>query len=361
MFEKLTTWFNVYKRIRFFKEMYPLSAIIKDIFLLPVDYLLNNGNIGIVRNVTMAITHRCNLRCEMCYFHEKLNNTCDLSLEIYKCTIDALKKGRPCIILSGGEPFLHRNLIEMVTYAKEAGLPVQIFSNGTLIKPNLVDSLVKIGLDYIDFTLLGNENSHSKIANVSGAYKKFRENIAYFSENRGNTKIILNYTVTPKAIKDINHAVELVKIYRLDGLRIQHYNFLLPGEFKAQEEIIARLFSRESATHEIESTVYMHGISDQLIEFKKQLPINLPKVPVQWVPTLSNSEIRHWYSSKRFNTSRKCLYPWRGILIDADGKIYPCSKIYLELGDLKNTEVFNAWNCDNMHNFRTHLKKKLFP
>lgn len=309
----------------------------------------------------MAITHKCNIRCEMCYFHKELKNLCNLPLKLYKHIIDAVKSSSPCIILSGGEPFIHPDLVNMVTYAKECCLPVQIFTNGTLVKPSLTNALVDIGLDYIDFTLLGNEKSHSQIAQVANSYERFIKNLEYFSKNRGSTKIILNYTITPQALKDINHAVELVNRYNLDGLRIQHYNFLFPEEFEAQNQIMQKLFGMDANTHEIEEVKDVSSMAEYLIGFKKHLSKKIPGVPVQWAPTLTETEVKNWYSIRKFNTQRRCLYPWRGILVDADGKLYPCSKIYLELGNLETEDIFNLWNNTEMDKFREYLKKNLFP
>jgi len=359
--ENFKIWYYVYRRIRFFKKMYPLTTIAKDMFLFPIDYAYEHRSINNVRNVTIAITHRCNIRCEMCYFHDELKNTYELPVDLYKRTIDTVKSSNPCIILSGGEPFTHPNLLEMVIYAKNMHLPVQIFTNGTMVQPAIADSLVEHGLDYIDFTLLGNEKSHSLVARSPKAYQRFIENLEYFASHRGNTKIILNYTVTPENVKDINHSIELVKLYKLDGLRIQHYNFLLPEEFKAQECVMSELFGMESSTHEIESMEDVSGVTGQLVDFQNRLYKEYPDVPVQWAPTLTASEMENWYSAKSFKTRRKCFYPWRGLLVDANGKIYPCSKIYLELGDMEGQDVFEAWNSPEMKKFRSQLKKGLFP
>jgi|TARA_B100000315_G_scaffold3073_1_gene3046 MoaA/NifB/PqqE/SkfB family radical SAM enzyme len=359
--EYFRIWNNVYRRIRFFKKMYPLSAIVKDMFLFPIDYANEHRFINKVRNVTIAITHKCNIRCEMCYFHDKPKNTYELPMDLYRRIIDSVKSSNPCIILSGGEPFTHPNLLEMVIYAKKMHLPVQIFTNGTLVQPAIADSLVEHCLDYIDFTLLGDEKSHSQVARSPKAYQMLIENLEYFAGHRGNIQIILNYTVTPENIKDIEHSVELVRLYKLDGLRIQHYNFLLPEEFEKQECVMSELFGMESSTHEIENMEDVSGMTGQLVDFQNHLYKEFPDIPVQWAPTLTASEIGGWYSLKRFRTQRKCFYPWRGLLVDASGKIYPCSKIYLELGDMKGQDIFKAWNSSKMKKFRSQLKKGLFP
>ena len=359
--QKLKIWLRVYQRIRFFKRMYPLSAIIADIFLFPLDYFFNRRRITAVRNVTLAITHRCNMRCAMCYFNKKLDIECDLPLSLYKRVIDSVKKSRPCIILSGGEPFLHPHLINMVDYAKSLGLAVQIFTNGTLITPSLTEALVKAKLDYINFSLLGNEVSHSLVTNTPDAYGRFINNLEYFAARRQGTKIILNYTITPDGIKDIGHALKLAMRYKLDGLRIQHYNFLSPSDFRKQAGRMEAVFQAGPLVNEIEGPKEFNNLAAEVIDFKKRLSRDSKGIPIQWAPDLSNAEIRNWYSDEEFNTGRKCLFPWRGILVDADGKIYPCSKIYLPCGDIKKQDLFKAWNSQDMQKFRKALKKNLFP
>lgn len=360
---KIRMWYNVYRRIRFFQDMYPFSSVLKDAVLFPVDYYLRkNKPVRSVRNLTIAVTHACNLRCRMCYFHEELSKPYQLPLSLYKKTVDELSHTKTCVILSGGEPFMHPDLLEMVAYAKKQRLPVQIFTNGVLVVPEKADELIRIGLDYIDFTLLGNEKSHNEVAGSPMAYNKLVSNVEYFAANRGSTHVLLNYTITPYSLKHIDHALELAERFDLDGVRFQHYNFLVPEEVVAHNAVMTKVFGGSGTIHEVkadEETVWM---ADYITDFQKKLVELQSKIPIQWAPTLDADEIRMWYSGARFRTMRKCMYPWRGILLDADGRLYPCSKIYLSLGQVgEECGVLDLWNDDQMLKFRANLKKGLFP
>lgn len=361
VFEKLKILMNVYRRIHYFRKMYPLSSIIKDAVLFPIDYSRDGKRIETIRNVTMVITHRCNIRCEMCYFHEELKNPQVLPLETYKRIVDQVKSRRPCIQLTGGEPFTHPDIIDMVAYARQNGLAVQVFSNGSLVTKDKADALVAAGLDYMNFTLLGNERTHSLVAGVPRTYEKLIANIEYFAGHRGNTDVILNYTITPRALKDIGHAFDIVRKYELDGLRIQHYMFLKPEEFASQARVMSDRFQEEGVTHETECRVDVSAMAEEIIALRRSVAEKYPKVNVQWAPTLTDDEIRNWYSLEPFRTGRKCFFPWRGIQVDADGRIYPCSKIYLDLGDSRTGDVLDIWNGELMHKFRRQLKKSLYP
>lgn len=354
-------WWNVYKRIRYFTKMYPLSVMAADAVKFPLDYFLDGRFITTIRNLTIAVTHKCNQRCSMCYFHKELSNYHQLPVEIYKRAIDLAIHSHPCIQLSGGEPFMHPNLVEMAAYAKERQLPVQIFTNGTLVRKEIADELVNLGVDYLNMTLLGDETSHPLVAQLPNSYKLLIKNIEYLSNHRRGTKVVLNYTITPDSVSQMEHAIHLVERYHLDGLRFQHYNFLQPSEFTAQEMIMTRLFGCEARTNEIEETVNVDKMRNILKHFFQEQADRLAKINVQWAPTLTEPEMDNWYSKDPFSTSRKCLYPWRGAIVDADGKLYPCSKIYLELGDLRQTDLLDIWNGDRMQIFRKNLKTKGFP
>lgn len=359
--ESLRVWANIYRRIRFFRRMYPLSAVLKDLALFPLDYAIPGRDVKTVRNLTFAVTHKCNIRCEMCYFHKELGDRKELSTADFRKALDSAAASRPCVILSGGEPFMHPDLMDMAEYAKTKGLPLQVFSNGTLARPELVDALTGMGLDYLNLTLLGDETTHPLTARAPRSYAMFLDNLEHAAANRGSTQIILNYTVTPRSAGQMWHAVELAKRFKLDGLRFQHYNFLLPKEFAAQEKLMERLFQQPASANEIEGG--LEALPDPAVfrDFLERLGAEAPGLPVQWAPTLTDAEIGGWYSQSPFRTARKCLYPWRGILVDADAKVYPCSKIYLELGDLSQGDLMSIWNGETMKRFRGRLKKGLFP
>lgn len=81
------------------------------------------------------ITDRCNLKCRGCYSYiENRNSKSDVSLQNAKIIIDNLKRnGINNLIISGGEPFLHKDIIEILEYAKvKAGIKnISCITNGT--------------------------------------------------------------------------------------------------------------------------------------------------------------------------------------------------------------------------------------
>jgi len=351
----------VLKRIRYFKQMYPLRSIAKDLVLFPIDYYFGRRPIRTVRNITVAITNACNIRCDMCYFSNALTNAEKLPYPLFQKLMDEVAFSKPCVILTGGEPFTHPDLVRMVQYAKEKKLAVQIFTNGTLVTPELAECLTGLGLNYINFTLLGTPDVHDRIARVAGTYERFKKNLSYFAAHRKKTKVILNYTITPENIGMIDYPMELAAVLRLDGVRLQHYNCLHAKELKRHTSVMTRMFDLPAQTNETINDADLGEFRGRLLDSTKRIGHVYKGIAVQWAPTLSREEIETWYGDKPFTTDRKCLFPWRGIVVGADGRVYPCSKIYMQLGDINKEPLDLIWNNAVTNTFRDKLKNGLFP
>lgn len=101
--------------------------------------------------VHLDITDRCNLakHCPHCYRGETLNQKSEQSSAKWRGLIDALvDMGTYRIALSGGEPFLRKDLLEIVEYAISKQVLVSgIFTNGT-IDPSRADRVLKMLADH---------------------------------------------------------------------------------------------------------------------------------------------------------------------------------------------------------------------
>jgi radical SAM protein with 4Fe4S-binding SPASM domain len=122
--------------------------------------------------VKLHLTTRCNLRCRNCYSDasrpEALSRAELLGLL-------AELRGRPCRLdLLGGEPTLHPDLEEVVTYARrEAGVAsVFLYTNGTRIDDAMAQRLVAAGLDTAIVSLHAPEAAeHEQLTGAAGSFE----------------------------------------------------------------------------------------------------------------------------------------------------------------------------------------------
>ena len=116
-----------------------------DMYRMP--WSLNDNPIG-----WLEITDVCNIYCRGCY---RRNLTGHKSLEQVKEEIDFFKEWRNCdnISIAGGEPLVHPEILEIVSYIRSKGMKPLILTNGLKISqdPTIIQKLKDAGV--FGFTL----------------------------------------------------------------------------------------------------------------------------------------------------------------------------------------------------------------
>jgi len=113
-------------------------------------------------HLDIEITNRCNLRCTFC---DKLplltkDQIGDIDFELYRKIIDeGVEKGLCAVKLSyRGEPLLHKQIAEMISYAKKKGiLDIYFNTNGMLLTKKKSLKLMEAGLDRISISVEGTD------------------------------------------------------------------------------------------------------------------------------------------------------------------------------------------------------------
>lgn len=121
------------------------------------------------------VTHSCNLHCIGCYSDNcDRNKRADLSLEkIEKILFKLSKSGLQVLLISGGEPFLRKDIIEILKYAKkELAIPkIIIGTNGTIQDPDLYESLQGL-VDNVSISIDGYDAESADIIRDKGTFSK---------------------------------------------------------------------------------------------------------------------------------------------------------------------------------------------
>ncbi len=104
----------------------------------------------------VEITQRCNLDCTLCYLSENSEAVADLPIEEIFRRLDAIRASygaRANVQITGGDPTLrkHRELVEIVRYARKIGLFPALFTNGIAASRRLLVDLAEAGLCDVAF------------------------------------------------------------------------------------------------------------------------------------------------------------------------------------------------------------------
>lgn len=129
-----------------------------------------------LRTLYYHVTNRCNLACRHCWVRAGASVdgeeiTLQESTGILK---DCKKLGLRHVKLTGGEPFLIPWVLGFIQQAAELDVTVGIETNGTLVTPEIAESLKKSGnITHISVSIDGaTEEAHESLRCVKGCFEK---------------------------------------------------------------------------------------------------------------------------------------------------------------------------------------------
>ena len=104
--------------------------------------------------VQMVVTRKCNLACGYC--HENDRSAAPVPLAQLKRQVDILcALGTLILTLTGGEPLLHPEVIELLNYAKRKFLAVGMITNAYLLNDAMVEKLNAAHLTSLQISIDG--------------------------------------------------------------------------------------------------------------------------------------------------------------------------------------------------------------
>src|SRR5215469_518885 len=121
------------------------------------------------------LTHRCPLGCPYCSNPLTLDRReSELDSPTWTRVFEeAAALGVLQVHLSGGEPGVRRDLVEITAAARSSGLYTNLITSGVGVTASTLERLVAAGLDHVQISIQDSEpDSADKIANYGGAFAR---------------------------------------------------------------------------------------------------------------------------------------------------------------------------------------------
>ena len=159
------------------------------------------------RKALVKITERCNLFCAHCFVSAG-NFGVAMDMEaITRLLIPRLQEMRVVsVTLTGGEPFAHPDVVEIVRLMRNHGMSVSICTNATLVTDEQIETLASMGGVHINVSLDGfRAESHGKFRGSPNSFQKTVET----AEKFGNHGLLKGLLVTPNTLSEIKEYGEI--------------------------------------------------------------------------------------------------------------------------------------------------------
>ncbi len=327
-------------------------------------YKLNPSKAPLPEAVTFFLTHSCNLRCKMCgqwgdkgVTKLKADVARNMDFEQIKGLVDDLSKFKPNITLFGGEPLLHKNVMDVIRQIKSHDMHCLMITNGFLLE-KYADELIDAGIDELNISIDGVGSVHDEIRGINGLYEKIFDGIKKITDNRKSKKPLINIqtTITKYNYKNLESMLEAAEAMKADSITFHHLIYLEENDIKQTRQNYPYLDSDDW-----EGFVADPGMNSQaLIESLNKIESMKKKYGfmINIYPNFTNEEIEKYYKDNSWfpeSYSGKCMSPWICAYIFPDGKLRPCLNFHFSFGNLKEVKFKNAWNSREAKKFRTDL------
>ena len=279
---------------------------------------------GMPLSISFEPTTSCNLRCPQCPsgLRSFTRPTGMLNADFFKSTIDEIEKDLLYVIFYfQGEPYLNKNLLDLVQYTSSKKIYTATSTNAHYLDDDNARKTVESGLDRL-------------IISIDGTTQETYQ----------------SYRIGGHLDKVIDGAKNVVKWKRKLKSKTPHiiFQFLVVKQNEHQIEEV-KLLAKEIGVDEVAlktAQIYDHENGSDLI------PTN---------DTYSRYQLQadgtYTIKNKLFN---HCWKLWHSCVITWNGTVVPCcfdKDADNKMGDLKIQSFYDLWNNDTYKTFRASVLK----
>ena len=285
-----------------------------------------------LNEVSIEIIRRCACNCVHC--SSLSDDKCPEILE-YDVFADAVKSvaelGAKTICLSGGEPFMHPQIVDMIEYINSLGLETYVYTSGIIpdaqnrkvpIPKETLQVIADIVTKLIFNVEAATSESYDSIMGTKDCFEVMKQSIT--SASCANIVTEAHFVPMKPNIDEIEATVELCK-----ELGISKLSFL---------------------------RLVLHG---RALENKNQLALSneelaLVKALLAKIQTSADIDIRIGIPLSAASSCHKCEAANGKLNIRYDGKVYPCevfkNEVPSELNELQPENIYSCSLEDIYHN-----------
>lgn len=167
-----------------------------------------------IAKINLAVTWRCNYRCQTCNIWQVSDHDAELLLDEIGILIE--RNDAIWMAITGGEPFLRRDISEILKMAMLKYTSVSITTNGSL--PETIDKSAWYALKgndnllTVNVSLNGDKEQHDGFSGQQGAYEKATETIDRLLALRNSRlKLTIENVVSIKTFEGLGHVKDYAK------------------------------------------------------------------------------------------------------------------------------------------------------
>jgi MoaA/NifB/PqqE/SkfB family radical SAM enzyme len=302
-------------------------------------------------NLTLGLSYKCNSKCKTCNIWKKKNEENELKLEEFKEIFKKIGKNKLyLLILTGGEPFLHKDISEIATFAENYCEPktIVIPTNGILgdkIIEKTKEILEHCKKSHITINVSVDElgEKHDEIRGIPGNFKKA---IHVFEELKKLEDTHKNFDVSIHTVIS----------------KFNHKNF---GKvFEELKKLNPSNYITEVAEKRVELETIGSDITPSDEEYSKAINILIEDLKNKKIGIKQSLRLEYYNMVKKILKEKRQIVPcYSGIAsaqIDPTGEVWFCCIRAESIGNLRevNYDLMKLWDNEKAKKQRRSISNK---
>ncbi|MBN2482651.1 MAG: radical SAM protein [Candidatus Omnitrophica bacterium] len=291
--------------------------------------------------VYVSLSHRCTYRCKMCGVVKILQNY-ELTTERVKHVFDEIAQWRAKseVVLTGGEPFLRKDIFDIIAYGIRKNIHIESVSNGALIDQELAVKIMSCGLHNIAVSLDGVSPETHDAIRAKGSFDKAvnaLRNLVQAKRRSGHGPQISVWTTIMN--ENVTELYEMIALVREVGVECLVYHPVIVVQENMQNTLSDAPFWITKAKLEILKTQI-----DKIIEYqKKNGLVAFLHDPYLWL---------NYFEGNLKREQWKCN-PFVFINIGPDGEVRSCGDSF---GNIHKMSLSSCLRSEDAYEARILMK-----
>lgn len=291
---------------------------------------------------TFELLPKCNMNCKMCYVvHQHSEKYLDIDFW-YNAIKQAYENGMLFALLTGGEPFLYPDFMDLYEKVRSLPIYVSINTNGTLLNEEIIKRIAKNAPRKMNISLYGASNE--TYANLCGNPKGFTQVMNTMNLlKKYNILFEVHTVLTPENIHDYDEIVNICNELRVH-LKMSYYMF---PPFRKEGQLTERFSrftpqeaARISFKYKKDASIYKE---DEFNEYVKGV-----------LDKYNNPELFEHYG----HNCMTCKAGLSAFWVDYRGNVSNCGMMNQGKLNLKNTSFKEIWENIKEDTASTRISEK---
>ncbi len=305
---------------------------------------------GIIKPIALSlwITEKCNSRCVFCNIWK--DGTMDLNPIKFQDQIQNSKilRNIKYFVITGGEPFLHKDITKFVDIISKFANPLQIrFASNGFATDLIIEKVKEMCINNknilinIKFSIDGTRHTHDKLRNTECGFDKAMRTIDNLKKlSFPNLTLSLSFTANTRNYKEIGDVLAIAKQKEIGFF----YKPVMKSKVLKSENISNDLFLSKKQFKYIKDNFHK-----ELFNFYNKRSFSERLIHKSYLRFL---EQYYEHPSRLF----PCYACSASFHIDSKGNVYSCARYKFIFGNIYNEQFDKIWKSQIVLKLRTKIK-----